>query len=267
MNLLTRPNSPPALPQHESPHGPDMRKVSSKKQNSRKLWWQKSVVRRSMSSIEPDFEEVSSRSPFLQKHAHDDKCRKGIALFHRSEIQTGELLGKGGFSHVFEITAFQLESEISGRCTPQEQELRERYARTVFENDCYRYCIKHLQERLIQSPKDFQCAASDLAVEAAFMSALSHENILSIRGLPVDGLNAWEGGQHDGYFIIMDRLFGTLDKRIQEWQTIRPPSIQERTEYAFQLASALKFLHENRIVFRDLKPHNIGFTAENKIKL
>lgn len=221
-----------------------------------------------MSSIEPDFEYVASMSPFLRSHAGDDNCSKGIALFHRCEIIIGERLGTGGFSEVFEITAFELSNAVSAQCTPQEQTLRERYVANVLGNDGFsRFCIKQLQERMIQSPKDFQCAASDLAVEAAFMSALDHDNILSLRGLPTNGLKAWEDGQHDSYFIIVDRLHETLEGRIQDWQSSKAPSVTERAEFALQLATALRYLHANRIVFRDLKPQNIGFTADNQVKL
>lgn len=249
------------------------------------------MVRRSMSSIEPDFMHVASRSPFLQRHVNDNKASTGIALFHRREIVTGQLLGKGGFSVVMEITAFTLCPRISERCNRKEQALRERYAATVLDekDGCARYCIKHLQERLISTPKEFQCAASDLAVEAAFMSALQHENVLAVRGLPMDGLQAWGNDcQHDGYFLVMDRLSGgTLDRRIHEWNATSSctishttntnttnsvnrtalPSIAERADLALQIAAALQYLHASRIVFRDLKPANIGFTADNQVKL
>lgn len=243
-----------------------MQKVPS---SHKKTWWKKTIVRRSTSSIESEFDVVTCRSAFLRRHASDNKCALGIALFHRKELIAGELLGKGGFSFVYEITAIRLCPEVSSRCSPEEQRLRENFAATSGGDDFGPppYCIKHLQESLMQRPKDFQCAASDLAVEAAFMSSLEHENILSVRGLPVDGRKAWDDGQHDGFFIVMDRLSSTLDKCIQDWKRSVAPSIEQRTEFAKQLAAALKYLHLNRVIFRDLKPANIGFTASSQVKL
>lgn len=247
----------------------------SNKKPSRHLWWQKSIVRRSLSSIEPDLDRVFSKSPFLRaQHAKYTKADVGIALFHRREIIVGALLGKGGFSFVYEITGFCLDPAVSSGLSQEERTLREFYAESARDEQtgACRYCIKHLQDRLTQNPKDFQCAASDLAVEAAFMQAVDHPHILKLRALPIEGLGAWDNGSHDGYFIVTDRLSNTLDKLVQKWKLqgrcdrsgVR---LTEKYRYALELADALDYLHGNRIVFRDLKPHNIGLDKAGHIKL
>jgi len=233
---------------------PDHRDALCK--NPKQNWWRKTVVRRSTSSIDHDLEYIHDQSKYLQQHANDDHCSQGITLFDRSEVIAGDLLGRGSFSQVSEIVGIQLSPEISKRCTPEQNELRKHYAATVLKKDGQaRFCIKHLQERLIQSPKDFQVAASDLVVEAAYMSSLHHPNILSVRGLPVAGLKAWGDGKFDGFFVIFDRLDATLDSMIYEWK-INDISLDKKAEYAMQLAAALETLHKHRIVFRDLKPQN-----------
>ena len=261
-----------AAPRTTQPPQPAIVK-EPKKKSSRHLWWQKSIVRRSLSSVEPDLDHVISKSPFLRRQlAKFTKADNGIALFHRKEIQVGKLLGKGGFSFVYEITGFCLDARITFTLSQEERNLREYYAESVIDerNGEYRYCIKHLQDRLVQNPKDFQCAASDLAVEAAFLQAVDHPHILKIRALPANGLSAWDDGKHDGYFIVTDRLDTTLDKLIPEWKeqgSAEVASMDERYKYALELADALKYLHGNRIAFRDLKPHNIGFDMAGRIKL
>lgn len=41
----------------------------------------------------------------------------------------------------------------------------------------------------------------------------------------------------------------------------------ERIEVAQQLAQAMQYLHQHNIIYRDLKPDNIGFDEENNQKL
>ena len=270
--LPSRVGADPSQPEPSLASGAASKEPKSSPCVPRKNWWQKSVVRRSTSSIGPDIDSVIGSSLFLQLHASDLKSGKGIAVFHRSEIETGRVLGTGGFSLVSEVTAFRLNPAISARCSPEERALRERYVKSATTGrTCFsRYCIKHLQERLLQSPKDFQVAASDLAVEATYLSALDHPNILSVRGLPIDGIHAWEDGQHDGYFIITDRLQATLEQRIALWSKVpeKAPALELKAEYAKQLADALQYLHEHRIIYRDTKPQNVGFSiAEDRIQL
>lgn len=238
--------------------------VSNSTSSSKHNWWQSSIVRRTVSFVANDLERLFANAPFL----HDVAADTSIALFHRSEIETGRILGKGGFSVVRAVAAFHLDDTVTARLTPAERTLREQCVRncTTASGES-RYAVKHLQSRLLKNPKDFHFAASDLAVEAAYLSRLDHPNILQAQGLPIDGIQALSDGKHDGFFILMDRLEDTLDHRIQQWkeEQILAPQAQheppQRLSYALQIASALEYMHSKGIMFRDLKPHNIGFTS------
>ena len=154
---------------------------------------------------------------------------------------------------MYEITGFCLDDRNNSRLSQSQIELRLRYQQQTA-SDKGRFVLKHLQERLLSQPKSFANAASDLAVEAAYMSSLNHSNICKVRGLPIEGLDALAGatngesGIHDSYFIILDRLQDTLDRRIdQEWKRASPCSLEEKITFALQIASALSYLHERRI--------------------
>lgn len=84
-----------------------------------------------------------------------------------------------------------------------------------------------------------------------------------------------------GFFIILDRLHGTLDKRMEMWRDVYRKNhgilcmfdrnrqiihqlMVERLTVAYDLAAAFFYLHENRLVYRDIKPENIGFDIRGK---
>jgi serine/threonine protein kinase len=229
---------------------------------------QRANGRRTVSYLEQDIQQVVAQSLFLQEAQPGDH----ITLFHKSEIVTGKLLGRGGFSDVYEVVGFELNEHISRRLTPQQRQLRDYYRYNVATGggEAGGFAVKHLQKRLLSNQQEFQCAASDLVIEAAYLSVLDHENILKVRGLPFDGIEAFADGGHDGYFILLDRLKETLDDRIKKWKHqpgCNDVSLEEKGNYALQLACAIEYLHERRILFRDLKSANVGFTADGGIKI
>jgi serine/threonine protein kinase len=232
---------------------------------SKTLWWQRSIVQRSASVVQAHLEAVTAQSPFLQKPLQDQYM---LGFFDRSEIRTGRLLGRGGFADVYEIVAFDLNEELSSQLSPEYQTIREKYATEVIDplTGQGRYVIKQLRDCLLRDKKVFSAATSDLALEAAYLSQIDHPHIVALRGLPATGLDALAEGRHDGYFLILDRLHETLDDRISQWQ-LQNENTETKMEYARQLASALDYLHERRILFRDLKPQNIGFDRDGQIKL
>lgn len=72
---------------------------------------------------------------------------------------------------------------------------------------------------------------SDLVIEAEILSSLSHPNIIKIRGINRSGADGFADGP-TGYFLVIDRFFGTLDQRMRRWRDpkhAKPASLRSKS--------------------------------------
>ncbi len=92
--------------------------------------------------------------------------------------------------------------------------------------------------------------------EAQSATSLAHPNIVSI----------YDVGEEDGiYYIVMEYVDGqTLKQYIQQFAPIHP---RKAVSIMVQIATAIQHAHDNQIIHRDIKPHNILIDHHGNVKV
>jgi serine/threonine protein kinase len=162
-----------------------------------------------------------------------------------------------------------------------------------------RYAVKHMRFSLAENVPKFEKAAVDITLEAQLLQVLDHPNIVSIRGISRHGTASFRGGCPSDYFVVIDCLPEQLDDRFFAWRqqfrkyqakvesTKRSAALSsllqrlggrqkrmnkfqaklhslmlERLQVAHEVASGIEYLHDRRVMHRDIKTCNIGFDSD-----
>lgn len=92
--------------------------------------------------------------------------------------------------------------------------------------------------------------------EAQAVASLSHPNIVSIYDVGQEG---------DLHYLVMEYVEGkTLKTVIQEKGALEP---YRAIELSQQICEALHHAHDNHVIHRDIKPHNILITRDGRAKV
>ncbi|KAL7532790.1 hypothetical protein ACHAXR_004850 [Thalassiosira sp. AJA248-18] len=129
------------------------------------------------------------------------------------------------------------------------------------------YAMKCLRPQIRSDVSQFIIGVEDLVHETAILASLDHPNIVKLHGRAISNSSRLS----DGYFILLDKLEDTLEERMGRWKnqgggSKSPPSVRQ-LKAACSIADALSYLHSKNIVFRDLKPANVGFDSRGELKL
>jgi serine/threonine protein kinase len=201
-------------------------------QSQGSIQWPAHMAHRVTDSIHSQVRNMLGKSRLVRKS-------QGIRLLNPADFVHRRVLGTGAFS---QVSSVQVGNET--------------------------LACKHLKPELMKQPEQFRTAAAELAYEAHMLSSLDHPHILKIRGWAENGIASFDAGRHDSFFLLLDVLDETLDQRIQRWGGNSPDAnsnmvLLDKIRVLNEIASALHYVHEQGIVFRDLKPDNIGFLGDS----
>lgn len=219
----------------------------------------------------------------------DAAAEARIPKFNPSELTLGKVLGRGGFCVVSEVTKIILtnnakeENNLNARKSDDEHFIHNIVQDRAFMaqhcvrqgKDC-RYAIKQVQESSRKDPQVFINAVVDLAIESRFLAVIRHPNIIKMRAM--EETNPY----HGGFFLVLDRLYDIMPQRLAKWKKRQSGGLSklfdrkgkkamafwvERLTVSYDIACALSYLHGMGIIYRDLKPDNIGFDVRGDVKI
>ena len=208
------------------------------------------------------------------------KFETSLARFQNSELELGKRLAWGNFADIYLVKSFQ-KCKTAKSCTQDQDGAAEEVKRTCTPGELV---VKVLRSQLLGNTALYATGAADVATEGTLLASLDHPHIVAIKGRSVASVEGFASGRRDAFFLVLERLHGTLTDRVKEWQEratnnraltkgikgrrdCRAEILRERIAIMVELADAMAYLHERNIIHRDLKLSNVGIDVHGKIKL
>ena len=218
-------------------------------------------------------------------------------ILQHDRLIVGQVLGVGGFCQVHHVTILpdddaQDDNQEKHHHVQHRQQRQQRQQQQ--QQPQHLYAIKFLKKQTMVDKERYVQGATDLAVEVNFLAALSRDagnkHIVKLHGIAHGKIKTEDGGcEKRDLFIVMDQLVESLAHRLthtwkeeqqvhggifhswtrisHDFQKKRLEALQVRLKVMLEVAEAMRYLHSRNVIFRDLKPENVGFDSQGVVKL
>ena len=194
-----------------------------------------------------------------------------------SDLEVGTLLGRGAFSHVHEVSLRDKGDGPPTLATGQDNsdaslETAEIFSESFNGHDAELYenlnievsgtgisfALKCIDPQHLKGKRDFSNCAIDIVMEAKVLACLSHPNIIKLHAVTAGSVSR-AFTRRRGYFLILDRVQGTLDERILTWaddesamsKVERIVRLDDRLKsVVLGVVRGMKYLHKNMVIYR-----------------
>ena len=186
---------------------------------------------------------------------------QAVPMFNPEELLLpDEPLRFNGFQAEYDLNEISVDTDGSFN------EKKEHFAARSNEGH---YSVKYLQDSIAEQDHAENALTQMVRETKILMSLAPHPHLSTIYGITSKGIDSLLDPGRDGYFYITDRIVGTLEDRLSIWRTSygTEPNIIDRLDTALDIASALVYLHDRKLVYY-VRPDKVGFDARNgQIKL
>ena len=272
----------PHKPHLKLPHLPSL-------PNATTTWRQRRRIRASAVRIQAAVERRLEVSSFLTSTPI-----QALPFIPREDVKVQSWMGRGGFCDAWQVEYVSNNNSNNSNNMPKRKRkkvvLKHLQSSLLLQHNKKKHQHSTITET---SPDAFELAAIDLRLEALYLARISHPHIIALIGWVQPSLSArshnykdgthhpkstlpYSDGRYDGCGLLLEALEDTLDLRLDDWRRTFTANHIPRDDKihtgrvlhcASQLADALHYLHDRRIVMCDVKPSNIGFVHEHTLKL
>ena len=195
---------------------------------------------------------------------HNPEREEAVPQFDPSDlILSDEPLRFAGLQAEYELREISVDVDGSFGISEKKQHFAARSVEGFFS-------VKFLQEGIVDQEHAEDACTEMIRETKILMSLAPHPHISTIYGITSKRADSLLVSGRNGYFFITDRVSETLEDRLHGWRRNGPdggPSITERLDTALDIASALVYLHDRKLVYY-VRPDKIAFDARHgRVKL